>query len=87
MTGCCWEMVSSHAVNFQNRIEWRKDLRSIPKVFLIDAYEVSWWAWADKVTPRRAAIRPYKVGPPFLRNLRIKRLNFNLTKFRLSRYF
>jgi hypothetical protein len=25
----------------RNRIGWRKDLRSIPKVFLIDAYEVS----------------------------------------------
>jgi hypothetical protein len=34
-------MVSSHAVHLQNRIGWRKDLRSIPKVFLIDAYEVS----------------------------------------------
>jgi hypothetical protein len=38
---------------------WRKDPRPIPKVFLIDAYEVSCRARTDKVVHRRmAAIRP-----------------------------
>jgi hypothetical protein len=30
-----------HRRHLRNRNLWRKDLRSIPKVFLIDAYEVS----------------------------------------------
>ena len=43
----------------------RKDPRSIPKVFLIDAYEVSWRARTEEVIPRQLAMRPKNLGPPF----------------------
>jgi hypothetical protein len=61
------------AINSTSGIEiGRKDLRSIPKVFLIDAYEVSWRARADKVTLRRMAICPNNLGPPLPETLGIK---------------
>jgi hypothetical protein len=45
-------------------IWWRKDLRSIPKVFLIDAYEVSCRARADKVYPSPFGDSPQLIGSP-----------------------
>jgi hypothetical protein len=36
----------------------------LPKVFLIDADEVSWRARADKVAPRQTAMRPKNLVPP-----------------------
>jgi hypothetical protein len=46
------EKVCFASIYLQNRIFGRKYLRPIPKVFLIDAYEVSCRARADKVAPR-----------------------------------
>jgi hypothetical protein len=43
---------ASHRSTSGTGFFWRKYLRPIPKVFLIDAYEVSCRARADKVAPR-----------------------------------
>ena len=56
---------------------WRKDPRSIPKVFLIDAYEVSWRARTDKVAHRHLAIRPNELGPPLPIIIGIRQTNTN----------
>jgi hypothetical protein len=63
---------------------WRKYLRLIPKVFLIDAYEVSCRARADKVAPRRMAIRPKDWVP---RSLNCQGLGKKYVKLKSTPFF
>ncbi len=59
-----WGMFCEHGAALRNQeVEERPPI--IPKVFLIDADEVSWRAKADKVAPRRTAMRPKNLVPPF----------------------
>lgn len=59
-----WEMICEHRAALRNQeVEERPPI--IPKVFLIDADEVSWRAKADKVALRRhTAMRPKNLVPP-----------------------
>jgi len=58
-----WEMICEHSAALRNQ-EVEEKPPIIPKVFLIDADEVSWRARADKVAPRHAAMRPKNLVPP-----------------------
>jgi hypothetical protein len=56
-------MICEHGLALRSQeVEERPPI--LPKVFLIDADEVSWRARADKVAPRQPAMRPENLVPP-----------------------